>query len=330
VLFLLRITIQLRRAETGTFAGMLLLLGTYYLTEEATVRGLLNISQYDRTQTWIAAAFYGLEVPFVPLFLEMRRGLWLRLLPFVVAVVYLLMPAAVLGAMLQVACALLVARNWRLPQSRKLAFAFGPMALALMLGALNQTTYFHFPLSFSVLSFTLDSSSFAALWFMMTLTISLADRSTAAQRYQERLTHEMAASATVQNASLRSGLETVPGIEVRHAYRPAQEVGGDFYQVKALSTGGALVLLGDVSGKGLSAALTVSELLGAFRALSLEFSEPGTILTALNKLICARGTEGFVTACCLSFVEGEVRLTNAGHIPPISMARPGIAEQPCR
>jgi serine phosphatase RsbU (regulator of sigma subunit) len=190
------------------------------------------------------------------------------------------------------------------------------MALALMLGALNQTTYFHFPLSFSVLSFTLDSSSFAALWFMMTLTISLADRSTAAQRYQERLTHELAAGATVQNTSLRSGLDKVPGMEVHLAYRPAQEVGGDFYQVKAMPTGGALVLVGDVSGKGLSAALTVSELLGAFRALSMEISEPGVILTALNKLIHARGAEGFVTACCLSLVEGKVRLANAGHLPP--------------
>ena len=60
----------------------------------------------------------------------------------------------------------------------------------------------------------------------------------------------------------------IPGLSIASVYRPAEEVGGDFFQVIALDSGGALIALGDVSGKGLKAAMTVSLIVGTLRTLA--------------------------------------------------------------
>jgi hypothetical protein len=316
VLFLLRLAVRMRRAEAGVFGTMLIVLGSAYLLEEAAVREMIHVSTYARILVMIAALFYGLEIAFVSLYLELRRSIWLRALPYGVAAMFLIAPFPSLAAAVQVGCVAAVVAHWRLPQSRWLVVAFSLLAGMLLLSATNDGGLTRVPLAIQLSETTIDLSSITTLWLMVTMTISLADRSTEAQRYQDRMARELSAGAMVQDASLRSGLERVEGMQIRHAYLPAQEVGGDFYQVKALPTGEALVLVGDVSGKGLSAALTVSELLGAFRALSTERMDPGALLTALNRIVCERKGEGFVTACCLRIGRGRVRVANAGHLPP--------------
>jgi serine phosphatase RsbU (regulator of sigma subunit) len=90
-------------------------------------------------------------------------------------------------------------------------------------------------------------------------------------------------------------------------------VGGDFFHLQPAPDGGLLVVIGDVTGKGLRAAMNVSMLMGALRR-TLERS-PAKILESLNRVLT--GSESFTTCQAAWFgADGEVTLANAGHLPP--------------
>ena len=82
------------------------------------------------------------------------------------------------------------------------------------------------------------------------------------QRDQERASSELAAARSVQELMIPQEKLETPGFEVDSVYNPANEVGGDFYHVQSTSDGGLLVVIGDVAGKGLKAAMNVSMLMG--------------------------------------------------------------------
>ena len=92
---------------------------------------------------------------------------------------------------------------------------------------------------------------------------------------QERASGELAAARSVQELMIpREKVET-PGFEVDSVYNPATEVGGDFFHIEPTPDGGLLVILGDVAGKGLQAAMNVSMLMGALRRTSREEARRG-------------------------------------------------------
>jgi phosphoserine phosphatase RsbU/P len=94
-------------------------------------------------------------------------------------------------------------------------------------------------------------------------------------------------------------------------------VGGDFYQVFAQSDNAQLVVVGDVSGKGLKAAMTGTLALGALRALAYEKLGPAVVLARLNRQQTETQDGGFITCICARVTEhGEVTLANAGHLSP--------------
>ena len=90
---------------------------------------------------------------------------------------------------------------------------------------------------------------------------------------------EIAAARELQQQLVPLALPTVAGLELEAAYLPAQEVGGDFYQVMEQSDGAALILVGDVSGKGLKAAMTGVLTIGAARVLAGDALGPAALLT---------------------------------------------------
>jgi serine phosphatase RsbU (regulator of sigma subunit) len=101
------------------------------------------------------------------------------------------------------------------------------------------------------------------------------------------------------------------------AYRAASEVGGDFYQVYPRSDGSALVLVGDVSGKGLRAAMLGTLIVGAAGALAQENLAPAEMLDRLNRHLCGRTDGGFATCLCAEIgADGRLVLANAGHLAP--------------
>jgi len=112
----------------------------------------------------------------------------------------------------------------------------------------------------------------------------------------------------------------LPAIDRFHlaaAYLPAAEVGGDFYQVLAQRDGSALIVVGDVSGKGLKAAMTGTLVLGAFRSLTQEELPTAQILSRLNAQLAAASDGGFVTCLCARVGrDGVMTVANAGHLAP--------------
>jgi hypothetical protein len=128
---------------------------------------------------------------------------------------------------------------------------------------------------------------------------------------------ELAAAREIQHLMVPEELPPTPGYAIESIYRPAAQVGGDFFQVIPLGGGKTLVVIGDVSGKGLSAAMIVSMLLGMLHAISRITQDPAQILAELNCRLFERKHGGFVT-CLAARLDpsGNVVLANAGHLPP--------------
>jgi serine phosphatase RsbU (regulator of sigma subunit) len=104
---------------------------------------------------------------------------------------------------------------------------------------------------------------------------------------------------------------------IEAAYLPAQEVGGDFYQVFPQTDGSIVVVVGDVSGKGLKAAMTSALAIGALRTLAAEISDPSELLSRLNREILRGQESGFITCLCVRLSpSGQMTISNAGHLPP--------------
>ena len=128
---------------------------------------------------------------------------------------------------------------------------------------------------------------------------------------------EMTAAREVQRVMVPEDLPQIAGYSIESVYRPAADVGGDFFQVVPLKSGRALVVIGDVSGKGLRAAMIVSMIVGILSTVSGYTEEPAEILDELNRRLCGRVYEGFVTCLVLRLDdEGRIAIANAGHLPP--------------
>ena len=138
-------------------------------------------------------------------------------------------------------------------------------------------------------------------------------RITADERAEMR--GELSAARQVQHLLIPDKMLVAPGVTVSSAFLPASEVGGDFYLCRALPNGSQRVLLGDVSGKGVAAAITSALLLGA--ADRCDHLRPASVLNELNAALRNSGIEGFTTCLCadLSF-SGVLLIANAGQLPP--------------
>jgi sigma-B regulation protein RsbU (phosphoserine phosphatase) len=132
-------------------------------------------------------------------------------------------------------------------------------------------------------------------------------------REQERASSELAAARSVQELMIPQEKLATPGFEVDSIYSPANEVGGDFFHVQTTGDGGLLVVIGDVAGKGLQAAMNVSMLMGALRRTPER--SPAKILESLNRVLT--GSESFTTCQAAWFgANGEITIANAGHVSP--------------
>jgi serine phosphatase RsbU (regulator of sigma subunit) len=104
---------------------------------------------------------------------------------------------------------------------------------------------------------------------------------------------------------------------VESVYQPAQQVGGDFFQILPVGDGGLLVVIGDVAGKGLPAAMLVSMLVGSIRATAEDTDNPVIMLRRLHDRLVGRAFGGFATALAARIAgDGHVTIANAGHLSP--------------
>lgn len=134
---------------------------------------------------------------------------------------------------------------------------------------------------------------------------------------QRQMALDVKQAQEVQQVILPEARTTLPGLVIESEYRPAREVGGDFFQIiPQASDGSLLIVAGDVSGKGLKAGMLVALLVGAIRTAADSGSSPEFILDALNRRLLGRGD---AQATCLAMRiehEGSVTVANAGHLPP--------------
>jgi hypothetical protein len=172
---------------------------------------------------------------------------------------------------------------------------------------------FHSLLTFHAGPIPIHFASIADFAGILAILIIIFGRFLRIQRDQERTSSELAAARSVQELMIPQQKIETPGFEVDSIYDPANEVGGDFFHVQPLPNGGLLVVVGDVAGKGLQAAMNVSMLMGALR--SITNLAPAEILKSLNRVLA--GSESFTTCQAALFkADGELVLANAGHLPP--------------
>jgi Stage II sporulation protein E (SpoIIE) len=134
------------------------------------------------------------------------------------------------------------------------------------------------------------------------------------QRDNGRLLDDMRQAQEVQSLLIPRQAQEVPGWLIESEYRPARQVGGDFFQILPGSDGSLLIVVGDVSGKGLQAAMTVSAIIGALR--DSDERQPAQVLAHLNRVLCGQ-ISGFATSCATLISEnGSMTIANAGHLSP--------------
>ncbi len=142
-------------------------------------------------------------------------------------------------------------------------------------------------------------------------------------RRQRLIALDLKQAQEVQQIILPEARTTLPGLVIESEYRPAREVGGDFFQILPHpADGSVLIVVGDVTGKGLRAGMLVALIVGAIRTESAHTSDPIQILNALNARLCGR--EHAQATCLVLGIEssGNATLANAGHLPPYLNGHP--------
>ena len=152
------------------------------------------------------------------------------------------------------------------------------------------------------------------------------------ERERERIEQELQVARRIQQASLPKTTPTLEGWELSPFYRPAREVGGDFYDFHLLSEGRLGLVVGDATGKGVPAALVMSTTCGMLQAVSqaLDSSSPEEILARVNETLFARIPPNMFVTCFYAILDPEsasLSYANAGHDVPYLRRRGGECEE---
>ncbi len=213
------------------------------------------------------------------------------------------------------------------PDARLLLFPIGleavvsNLSLALWvlstLGLDRITAHFRWFQAVAMWPFPISLGHVSALLVQGSLLAILVLRFARTRHQEEELTSELEAARAVQQVLIPEKIPTIPGFEIECVYKPAGQVGGDFFQIAPAPAGSALVVIGDVSGKGMPAAMTVSLLVGALHTAAAETTSPAAILSILNECAVAHSIGGFATCLIVRIdADGRAIAANAGHLAP--------------
>jgi sigma-B regulation protein RsbU (phosphoserine phosphatase) len=198
--------------------------------------------------------------------------------------------------------------------------AYGDMAnirAAMNLGAFDFLTK---PIDFADFETTLERTVRQALQ---------ARRAEQARKELSTLQGELSVATRIQRSLLPAALPVVPGVsrfEVAAAMHPAREVGGDFYDYFPVGEDRFGFAIGDVSGKGVPAAIFMAMCRALLKSIALRGLDPGACLDELNRCLCRDNTtEMFVTLfyAVLDTRTGELWYASGGHNPPYVLGRGG-------
>jgi serine phosphatase RsbU (regulator of sigma subunit) len=144
------------------------------------------------------------------------------------------------------------------------------------------------------------------------------------------LKNDLEIAREIQKAMLPPGRFRAPGADVAGFSRPANTVGGDFYEILPLGDGRLVAAVGDVAGKGSPASLLMALLLAMMRTLIDERLEAAELISRLNVQVCRQSPGNrFITLfySVLNLATGELTYVNAGHTPPLLLRADGAVER---
>ncbi len=147
------------------------------------------------------------------------------------------------------------------------------------------------------------------------------------ERERQRLEQELSIAREIQQALVPQGLHDYPHFSISGIYRPCNEVGGDYFDVFPLPDGRIALLIADVAGKGLGAALLTTMLQGALSGMTLGV-DPVKVFNHLNQFLCQRAAVG---RCATMFfgllgLDGALEFVRAGHPSPLLLRQGEVSE----
>ncbi len=218
---------------------------------------------------------------------------------------------------------------WRYIRGLKEAgFLVIPLLLVNLNGILNSLAWLLYELrlrdndadfvpTFQLGPIPINIGQIDGLLFVLSIAAVLLHRFHKTSREQERAQAELEAARNMQEVMLPQQIGSTPGFAIEAVYIPAQEVGGDFFRLFPGADESLLVVIGDVSGKGVKAAMLVSLIVGLLQKIVEITREPSGILSDLNTSLSGHTGGSFATCCCaLIGPDGHLRIANAGHLSP--------------
>lgn len=157
----------------------------------------------------------------------------------------------------------------------------------------------------------------------------LVQKQAAEAASRERIEQELRVAQLIQQNFLPRELPDLPGWRVDAYYKPAREVGGDFYDFFELETGEVAVVIGDVTDKGVPAAMVMAAARSVLRASGSRIVSPGEVLERVNDLLVPDVPERMFVTCLYAVVDprtGRIRFANAGHNLPFARTSDGAVE----
>jgi predicted ester cyclase len=170
------------------------------------------------------------------------------------------------------------------------------------------------------------------IWDVLTRNLTWRFRVAEIQE-RERIEQELRVARRIQQALLPETIPQLDGWEIAQYYQPAREVGGDFYDFLLLADGSVGVVIGDVSGKGIPAAVLMASTQSVLRAVSQRGDPtsptPGQVLAEANKVLCTYLPANMFVTCFYAILDpesGRLSYANAGHTLPYCRRHDGDRE----
>lgn len=147
------------------------------------------------------------------------------------------------------------------------------------------------------------------------------------ERERQRLAQELNIAREIQQALVPQGAQDYPHFSISGLHKPCDEVGGDYFDVFPLSDGRVALLIADVAGKGLGAALVTTMLQGALSGMTLGV-DPVKVFNHLNRFLCDRASVGRCATMFFGLLDpdGTLEFVRAGHPAPLLLRQGAVSE----
>jgi len=160
------------------------------------------------------------------------------------------------------------------------------------------------------------------LLFTVIFAVSVWIRAVSEIRKRELLESELKIAAEIQKSFLPASMPKIRGLDLAVHFKPAKAVGGDLYAFVLLSETKIGLMVGDVSGKGVPAALFMAKVASEFKFSAAESDDPSAVLASLNRSVASDSTGGLFVTLTYVIVDLEARVlcwSSAGHLPLIKV-----------